>query len=65
MIIAPYICFCVSAEALRLQTEAFWMKHGRHSAQLEELTTSLEQWREVDAGEHDEVKLQGARLITK
>ncbi|CAI5650170.1 unnamed protein product [Oreochromis niloticus] len=34
------------------------MKHGRHSAQLEELVKSLEQWGEVAVGEDDEVKLQ-------
>uniref|UniRef100_A0A3Q3CMP9 Prune homolog 2 with BCH domain n=1 Tax=Haplochromis burtoni TaxID=8153 RepID=A0A3Q3CMP9_HAPBU len=48
----------ILGEALRLQTEAFWMKHGRHSAQLEELVKSLEQWGEVAVGEHNEVKLQ-------
>ncbi|XP_030592802.1 protein prune homolog 2-like [Archocentrus centrarchus] len=48
----------ILGEALQLQTEAFWMKHGRRSAQLEELVRSLEQWREVPIGEHDEVKLQ-------
>ncbi|XP_026199670.1 uncharacterized protein LOC113151062 isoform X2 [Anabas testudineus] len=42
-------------ESLRLQSEALWIKHGRHSAQLEEL---LLQWSDVTAGQHDEAKLQ-------
>ncbi|XP_029295066.1 uncharacterized protein LOC115013169 isoform X2 [Cottoperca gobio] len=45
-------------EALRLQSEALWIKHGRRSAQLEELMRSLEQWSDVTAGQHDEAKLQ-------
>nr|XP_020458113.1 uncharacterized protein LOC109961556 isoform X2 [Monopterus albus] len=40
-------------EALRLQTEALWMKHGRRSVQLDELKRSLEQWRDVPAGQPD------------
>nr|XP_046242084.1 uncharacterized protein LOC124057658 [Scatophagus argus] len=49
-------------EALRLQNEVFWSKHGRRSAQLEELMKSLEQWIDVTAGQQDEAKLQGAYL---
>ncbi|XP_070820924.1 serine-rich adhesin for platelets-like [Chaetodon trifascialis] len=45
-------------EALRLQSEALWSKHGRRSAQLEELMRSLEQWKDVSVGQHDEMKLQ-------
>ncbi|XP_037633603.1 protein prune homolog 2-like isoform X3 [Sebastes umbrosus] len=45
-------------EALRLQSEALWIKHGRRSAQLEELMRSLEQWCDVTAGQHDEAKPQ-------
>ncbi|XP_076586528.1 uncharacterized protein LOC143320604 isoform X2 [Chaetodon auriga] len=45
-------------EALRLQSEALWSKRGRRSAQLEELMRSLEQWRDVSVGQHDEMKLQ-------
>lgn len=51
-------CVCVSTEALRLQSEALWIKHGRQSAQLEELKRSLEQWSYVTAGQHDKAKLQ-------
>ncbi|KAK2837207.1 hypothetical protein Q5P01_014419 [Channa striata] len=45
-------------EALRLQSEALWTKHGHQSAQLEELKRSLEQWSHVTAGAYDEAKLK-------
>ncbi|XP_019131557.2 uncharacterized protein LOC104920348 isoform X3 [Larimichthys crocea] len=45
-------------EALRLQSEALWSKHGCRSAQLEELMRSLEQWSDVTVSQHDEAKLQ-------
>ncbi|KAE8292209.1 Protein prune-like protein 2 BNIP2 motif-containing molecule at the C-terminal region 1 [Larimichthys crocea] len=45
-------------EALRLQSEALWSKHGCRSAQLEELLRSLEQWSDVTVSQHDEAKLQ-------
>ncbi|KAF1389206.1 hypothetical protein PFLUV_G00071030 [Perca fluviatilis] len=45
-------------EALQLQSEALWIKHGRRSAQLEELMRSLEHWSVVTAGQHDAAKLQ-------
>ncbi|XP_044051453.1 uncharacterized protein LOC122875889 isoform X4 [Siniperca chuatsi] len=45
-------------EALRLQSEALWIKHGRRSAQLEELMRSLEQWSDVTVGQHDKAKLK-------
>ncbi|XP_045891419.1 protein prune homolog 2-like isoform X4 [Micropterus dolomieu] len=45
-------------EALRLQSEALWIKHGRRSAQLEEIMRSLEQWSDVTAGQRDLAKLQ-------
>lgn len=54
---------CMFTEALRLQSEALWNKHGRQSVQLEELMRSLEQWSDVTAIQHDEAKLQGAYLI--
>lgn len=59
-----HMCLCVyvSTEALRLQSEALWIKHGCRSAQLEELMRSLEQWKDVTAGQHDEAKLQGVYL---
>ena len=56
------LCVHVSAEALRLQSEALWSKHGRRSAEVEELMKSLEQWSDVTAVQHDEAKLQGAYL---
>lgn len=59
MLDAP-ICVYVSTEALRLQSEALWIKHGRRSAQLEEIMRSLEQWSDVTAGQRDLAKLQGA-----
>ncbi|XP_010777445.1 uncharacterized protein [Notothenia coriiceps] len=45
-------------EALQLQREALWIKHGRRSAQLEELMRSWEQWSDVTAAQHDVAKLQ-------
>ncbi|XP_018523923.1 protein prune homolog 2 isoform X4 [Lates calcarifer] len=45
-------------EALRLQSETLWIKHGHRSAQVEELMRSLEQWSDVTAGQPDEAKLQ-------
>ncbi|XP_033475462.1 uncharacterized protein LOC117252555 isoform X2 [Epinephelus lanceolatus] len=45
-------------EALLLQSEALWIKHGRRSAQLKELMRSLEQWSDVTASQHDEAKRQ-------
>ncbi|XP_071339160.1 uncharacterized protein [Trachinotus anak] len=39
----------ILGEALRLQSEAVWINHGRRSAQLEELMRSLEQWSDVTA----------------
>ncbi|XP_051278494.1 protein prune homolog 2-like isoform X3 [Dicentrarchus labrax] len=45
-------------EALQLQSEALWSKHGHRSAQLEELIRSLEPWSDVTTGQHDEAKLQ-------
>ncbi|XP_067376734.1 uncharacterized protein [Channa argus] len=45
-------------EALRLQSEVLWIKHGRQSTQLEELKRSLEQWSDITAGPYDEVKLK-------
>ncbi|XP_022049344.2 protein prune homolog 2-like isoform X3 [Acanthochromis polyacanthus] len=48
----------ILGEALRLQRDAVWIKHGRQSSQLEELMSSLEQWSDVAAGQHDEDKLQ-------
>ncbi|KAK9523364.1 hypothetical protein VZT92_019775 [Zoarces viviparus] len=45
-------------EALRLQSEALWVKHGRQSAQLEELTRSLEQCSDVTAGQRDATRRQ-------
>ncbi|XP_063753199.1 protein prune homolog 2-like isoform X3 [Eleginops maclovinus] len=45
-------------EALRLQSEALWIKHGRRSAQLEELMRSWEQWSDVTAAQPDVAKLQ-------
>lgn len=56
------LCVYVSAEALRLQSEALWIERGHRSAQLEELMRSLEQWTDVTSGQHDEAKLQGAYL---
>lgn len=53
------VCVCVSAEALQLQSEDLWTKHGRRSAQLEELTRSLERWSNASA------KPQGAYLRNK
>ncbi|KAF3851134.1 hypothetical protein F7725_012906, partial [Dissostichus mawsoni] len=46
------------SEALQLQSEALWIKHGRRSAQLEELMRSWEQWSDVTAAQHDVAKLQ-------
>lgn len=54
------LCVYVSTEALRLQSEALWINHGRRSAQLEELMRSLEQWSDTTAGQPDEAKLQRA-----
>ncbi|XP_028269261.1 protein prune homolog 2-like isoform X3 [Parambassis ranga] len=48
----------ILGEALRLQRDTLWVKHGRQSAQLEELIRSLEQWSHVTVGQHDEMKLQ-------
>ncbi|KAK1893208.1 Protein prune like 2 [Dissostichus eleginoides] len=45
-------------EALQLQSEALWIKHGHRSAQLEELMRSWEQWSDVTAAQHDVAKLQ-------
>ncbi|XP_032372188.1 uncharacterized protein LOC116689702 isoform X3 [Etheostoma spectabile] len=45
-------------EALQLQSEALWIKHGRRSAQLDELIRSLERWSDVTAGQHVAAKLQ-------
>ncbi|XP_031712036.1 uncharacterized protein LOC116388388 isoform X3 [Anarrhichthys ocellatus] len=45
-------------EALRLQSEALWVKHGRQSAQLEELMRSLEQCSDVTAGQRDATRRQ-------
>lgn len=61
-----HMCLCVyvSTEALRLQSEALWIKHGRRSAQLEELMRSLEQWSDVTAGQH-EAKRHGAYFNTQ
>ena len=59
------LCACVSTEALQLQSEALWIKHGRRSAQLEELMRSWEQWSDVTAAQHDVAKLQGAYLNTQ
>ncbi|KAF7200383.1 uncharacterized protein [Nothobranchius furzeri] len=42
-------------EALRLQREALWLKHGCQSEELEELMRSLEQWAD---GESTEVRQQ-------
>lgn len=53
---------CVSTEALQLQREAVWVKHGRRPAQLEELIRSLEQSRDVTAGQHAATRRQGAYL---
>ncbi|CAK6966446.1 uncharacterized protein LOC128364918 [Scomber scombrus] len=53
-------------EALRLQCEALWLKHGRRSVQLEELIRSLEQWSDVTASQRDEAKLQDLeQLLSK
>lgn len=46
----------MSTEALRLQNEAFWIKHGRQSTQLEDLRRSLEQLSDATA----DAELQGA-----
>ncbi len=54
------VSVCVCAEALRVQSEASLSKHGRQSAQLEELIRSLEQSSDATAGQHHETKLQGA-----
>ncbi|XP_040898196.1 protein prune homolog 2-like [Toxotes jaculatrix] len=40
-------------EALRMQSEAMWNKHGRRSAQLEELMRSVERWSDVTAAATD------------
>ncbi|XP_047448002.1 uncharacterized protein LOC125012220 isoform X2 [Mugil cephalus] len=48
----------ILGEALRLQRDAFWVKHGRRSAQLEELVRSMEQWSDVTVGQQGESKLQ-------
>ncbi|XP_068559392.1 serine-rich adhesin for platelets-like isoform X3 [Cebidichthys violaceus] len=45
-------------EALRLQSEALWVKHGRQPAQLEELMRSLEQYSDVTAGQRDATRRQ-------
>ncbi|XP_056232593.1 uncharacterized protein LOC130169695 isoform X4 [Seriola aureovittata] len=39
----------ILGEALRLQSGALWINHGRRSAQLEELMRSLEQWSDITA----------------
>lgn len=59
-----HMCLCVyvCAEALRLQSEALWSKHGLQSAQLEELMRSLEQSSDVSMGQRAEAKLPGAYL---
>uniref|UniRef100_A0A3Q1BTP1 CRAL-TRIO domain-containing protein n=1 Tax=Amphiprion ocellaris TaxID=80972 RepID=A0A3Q1BTP1_AMPOC len=38
----------ILGEALRLQRDAVWIKHGRQSSQLEELMSSLEEWSDED-----------------
>ncbi|XP_034728962.1 uncharacterized protein LOC117945526 isoform X3 [Etheostoma cragini] len=45
-------------EALQLRSEALWIKHGRRSAQLEELIRSLERWSDVTGGQQVAAKLQ-------
>ncbi|XP_061585224.1 protein prune homolog 2-like isoform X2 [Cololabis saira] len=45
-------------EALRLQREALWIKHGCWSEELEELVRSLEQWCDVTVEQKHEVKQQ-------
>ncbi|KAM3610640.1 uncharacterized protein V6R79_006802 [Siganus canaliculatus] len=45
-------------EALRLQSEDLWSKHGHRSTQLDELMRSLEQRSGIAVGQHDEAKLQ-------
>lgn len=56
------LSFCGSAEALRLQSEAFRGKHGRPSAQLEELRNSLEQRNGVAGGQRGEAEPRGGYL---
>ena len=56
------VCVCVSPEALQLQREALWIKHGCHSEELEDLMRSLEQWGDARVDQHNEVKQQGAFL---
>ncbi|XP_068461126.1 uncharacterized protein [Clinocottus analis] len=48
----------ILGEALQLQSEALWVKHGRRPAQLEELMRSLEQCSEVTAGQHAATRRQ-------
>ncbi|XP_060894892.1 protein prune homolog 2-like isoform X2 [Labrus mixtus] len=45
-------------EALLLQSEALWIKHGRRSSQTEEILRSLERRSDVTAGRHAEASLQ-------
>ena len=55
-------CFFVyvSAEALRLQSEALWSYRGRRPAQLEELMEDLVVWSRAPAAQHQQEHLQGA-----
>lgn len=57
------MCAYVFTEALQLQSEAVWLKHGRQSVQLEELMRSLAQWSNVTSSQRNETKLQGAYFI--
>ncbi|XP_044228805.1 uncharacterized protein LOC122996998 isoform X1 [Thunnus albacares] len=53
-------------EALRLQSEAQCIKHGRQSVQLEALMRSLEQLSDVTASQQDAAKLQDLeQLLSK
>ncbi|XP_029999307.1 uncharacterized protein LOC115425728 [Sphaeramia orbicularis] len=53
-------------EALRLQSETLWLKHGRRSEQLEELMSFMERWSDLPGGQHDETKLQDLeQLLSK
>ncbi|KAM9743069.1 uncharacterized protein ACNS7B_010702 isoform 1-T1 [Menidia menidia] len=48
----------VLREALQLQRETLWNKHGSHSRELEDLIRSLKQWGGVGVDQHDEEKQQ-------
>ncbi|KAM4576452.1 uncharacterized protein PAE49_006557 isoform 3-T3 [Odontesthes bonariensis] len=48
----------VLREALQLQREALWIKHGCHSEELEDLMRSLEQWVDASVDQHKEAKQQ-------